>query len=922
VNRVLTLPPLLLALALAVPLAANAVEVFEVQGNGMTSPLVGQTVTINDSVVTAVFSGGFFLQTPDARADEPTALTSNGIRVVTAGTPTYADSSPVVVGDRATVQGTVLEQQGETRLQASSVTRNSSGNALPTTVEFSLQSGRPRAVFSNLFCFENLSNFECFEGMRVSLPDAMVVAGNELGTSNYGPVHVSPYGLRSLREKGVRMDDTLIQGVNEQAGYWDSNPEILRMEFDRFGALPSNTPLVGGARFSATGILTVVDGSYTFWPTQISVDAATNTLPVSAGVAEMASSFRVATFDLGALCSTAPCSDGVPLASSADRLAAYITEALGSPEVLAVQHVETQAALDALANAATNLAPPGATYAGYIGSGGDAHGLRLGFLVRTDKISSINVSNQLAGNPLHPKPPLLLQASFTHDGKTSTFRVLNVHVDPRDGIESNPALMERRFQQSKSIAELIQNLQTTGPQIDNPLLVVGKLNAWTRADGYVDVHAMLRGGYFDPENKRNLGFPDVDNPVSPVMTSIMQLLPDEEQISTMTLVNFGAVQGESKREIPAAVAFDHILLARDARRTTTEYGVARANADAPEFLRLSGTGAVGSSPYDGLVVRVYPGCLTDAAWNKDGDGWCDTFDNCPTVANEDQTDVNGNGVGDACEASGDIALGLSASPNPAEPGQAVTVNATVSHLSGDTVQDLVLRLELPRRFTVQSVTQGAWSCGSIVPGTTGDTMECTRATLASGSSMVSIVGITDSDLPTGAVLRVTGTVTPADSNPANNAAELEIMITGIEADLSINLQNPSPLATIGQQLDFAMILNNLAGRTAANVILQMPRPAGTEITSISAPAAWTCDPAGPSVILLLCTRDANAVGDQTRIDFTLTVLPTAGTTFTVNPSISSSTPDPDISNNSWSVTFTVSDGSPAGDVIFRDGFEG
>jgi hypothetical protein len=920
----MTLPPLLIALALGAPLSdAHAVEVFEVQGNGMASPLVGQSVTIPDSVVTAVFNGGFFLQTPDARGDEPTALTSNGIRVITSGMPTYADTSAVMVGDRATVQGTVLEQQGETRLQMSSATRNGVGGLMPAPVEFSLQSARPRADFSNLFCFNNLSNFECFEGMRVSLPDAMVVAGNVLGTGDYGPVHVSPYGLRSLREKGVRFDDQLIQGVNEQAGVWDSNPEILRMEFDRLGALPPNTPLVGGARFSATGILTVVDGSYTFWPTQITVDAATNALPVSAGVAETATSFRVGTFDLGALCSNAACATAVPLASDTDRLAAYITEALGSPEVLAVQHVETQAALDALANAATNLAPPGANYAGYIGSGGAANGLRLGFLVRTDKISSIVVSNQLAGNPLHPKPPLLLQASFASGGDTHTFRVLNVHVDPRDGIENDPALMERRFQQSLSIAQLIQSLQTPGPQIDNPLVVVGKLNDWTQADGYVDVHGMLTGRYFDPENKRNLGIPEFDNPVSPVMTSIMKLLPQQEQISTMTFVNFGAVQGESTREIPAAVAFDHILLARDAQRTTTEYGVARANADAPEFLRFAGTGAVGSSPYDGLVIRMYPGCLDDSETNPDGDGWCSTFDNCPTVPNEDQTDVNGNGVGDACEAAADIALALTATPNPAEPAQTVTVNATISHISGDTVQNLVLTLELPRRFTVQSISSGAgaWTCGEIVPTSNGDMLECTRPSLASGTTTVSVVGVPDADLPTGATLRVSGSVTPVDANMANNTAELDIAITGIEADLALFMENPSPLATIGQQLPFGLTLNNLAGRTAQNVIVQMHRPPGTELTTITPNPAWTCDPAGASATQLLCTRGSNAVGDQTRIDFTLTVLPSAGTTFTVNPSISSSTPDPDASNNSKSVTFTVSDGSPEGDVIFHDGFE-
>ena len=35
--------------------------------------------------------------------------------------------------------------------------------------------------------------------------------------------------------------------------------------------------------------------------------------------------------------------------------------------------------------------------------------------------------------------------------------------------------------------------------------------------------------------------------------------------------------------------------------------------------------------------------------DTDGDGVCDSVDNCPTVPNPDQKDSNGNGIGDACE---------------------------------------------------------------------------------------------------------------------------------------------------------------------------------------------------------------------------------------------------------------------------------
>lgn len=43
------------------------------------------------------------------------------------------------------------------------------------------------------------------------------------------------------------------------------------------------------------------------------------------------------------------------------------------------------------------------------------------------------------------------------------------------------------------------------------------------------------------------------------------------------------------------------------------------------------------------------GCISTPIPDSDGDGYCDAIDNCPNVANPDQADTNGNGIGDVCE---------------------------------------------------------------------------------------------------------------------------------------------------------------------------------------------------------------------------------------------------------------------------------
>jgi hypothetical protein len=117
---------------------------------------------------------------------------------------------------------------------------------------------------------------------------------------------------------------------------------------------------------------------------------------------------------------------------------------------------------------------------------------------------------------------------------------------------------------------------------------------------------------------------------------------------------------------PKRVYFDYAytILTHQVRAdsTSTANGTSRWNGDysaqayALLVLQRSVGGGCIDSDGDGVCDSVdnCPAKPNPDQKDTDGDGVGDVCDNCPTVPNRDQKDSNGNGVGDVCEATCDV----------------------------------------------------------------------------------------------------------------------------------------------------------------------------------------------------------------------------------------------------------------------------
>lgn len=221
-----------------------------IQGSGASSPIQGQTVTIEAVVVGDFQDGasgtngdlnGFFVQEEDADADADLA-TSEGIFI-------FDDSSPAVdvnIGDIVQVTGEVGEAFGQTQLASPSVTVVSSTNPLPTpaTVNFPVTA---------------VDDLEAFEGMQITIPDTLFVT-EYFNLDRFGEVVLASDGASNEPGTDGRLDQYTDFNAPDVAGFAAYQDAIAtrRIVLDDGQTIQNPDPIIlgrGGNPLSATNTL-------------------------------------------------------------------------------------------------------------------------------------------------------------------------------------------------------------------------------------------------------------------------------------------------------------------------------------------------------------------------------------------------------------------------------------------------------------------------------------------------------------------------------------------------------------------------------------------------------------------------------------------------------------------------------------------
>lgn len=483
----------------------TATGIASVQGTGAASPLLGNNVSL-EAIVVADFQnanqlGGFFIQEEDADSDSNPA-TSEGIYI--------ASTTPVAVGDRVRVNGTVAETFELTQLNNTTVTLCASNQPLPTPATISLP-------VASLNAFENI------EGMSVAIAQTLTVNETyQLG--RYGQVLLANGRLQqptNVVEPGAAANALQAQNnlnklmMDDGSNLQNPDPVI----FPAPGLSAENTLRSGDTVANLQGVITYDFGMYRILPTSTPHFVHTNARPLAPEI-DSAANLKIASFNVLNFFNGDGTGGGFPTARGANNPAEFarqkekiVSALVGlNADVIGLIEIENDgysntsaiAELAAAMNSATGTSAWKFINPGTNKIGTDA--IAVGFIYRSDKATAIG-KTAILDSSVNPQfidtknRPALAQSFRVNSNRAIATAVVN-HFKSK-GSDCNDVgdtdigdgQGNCNITRTQAANALVNWLSThpTGVN-DRDYLIIGDLNAYAKED---PITLIINAGYTD-----------------------------------------------------------------------------------------------------------------------------------------------------------------------------------------------------------------------------------------------------------------------------------------------------------------------------------------------------------------------------------------------------------------------------------------
>lgn len=603
--------------------AQREVSIAEIQGNKNESALNGQSV-LTSGIVTARQRNGFFIQTPDDKADaDPNS--SEGIYVFTGSrTEPPADAA---VGSLVTVTGKVEEFRPRADPNTLSITEISSPGGVGLKV-VSKSNPLPKTYVLTVADFKSrlIDQLERLEGMRVTVPEMNVVAptGGRVDIKSasaegngvfYGVVKGVP---RPFRTPGFDLAEFLFLDQKEKdkikeaapkLQMFDTNPERLRIESGaQIGAKELNAP----SNVDIRGIAGVMHYAYRTNTILIDPDAkievSSSRKPIQLP-ATTSRQFSVAGMNLENFFDDKDDPDikedvltPEAFQRRLKKVSMAVRDYMAMPDVIGIVEAENLDGLKRLAqkiNAdAAAAGKPDPKYDAYLVDGNDGRGIDVGFLVKTSRVKvleskqfgkSEKYKNPDTGedNFLNDRPPMMIRVTMddAKSGKPFEVTVVANHLKSFLGFTDPKQMANVRMKkklQSEFLARWVDERQKANPE--ERIMLLGDFNAFQFNDGVMDIIGTLKGRP-SPKDAVLIASDDL------VTRDLIDLVDAIAAGQRYSYVFDGNAQ-----------VLDHIIINEPLRRHINGFGFVRINADFPESLRNDDTRAERFSDHDPAVA--------------------------------------------------------------------------------------------------------------------------------------------------------------------------------------------------------------------------------------------------------------------------------------------------------------------------------